>query len=39
VRIYRPHQAQGAIVWLRGGGWVMGDLDTEHPWSATATGS
>jgi acetyl esterase len=34
VRIYRPHQAQGAIVWLRGGGWVMGDLDTEHPWAA-----
>jgi acetyl esterase len=31
VRIYRPHQAQGAIVWLRGGGFVMGDLDTEHP--------
>jgi len=30
VRIYRPHQAQGAIVWLHGGGWVMGDLDTEH---------
>jgi acetyl esterase len=34
VRIYRPHQAQGAIVWLHGGGWVMGDLDTEHPWAA-----
>jgi acetyl esterase len=34
VRIYRPQQAQGAIVWLRGGGWVMGDLDTEHPWAA-----
>jgi acetyl esterase len=31
VRIYRPHQAQGGIVWLRGGGFVMGDLDTEHP--------
>jgi acetyl esterase len=31
VRIYHPHQAQGAIVWLRGGGFVMGDLDTEHP--------
>jgi acetyl esterase len=30
VRIYRPHQSQGAIVWLHGGGWVMGDLDTEH---------
>ncbi|MBZ9645844.1 alpha/beta hydrolase, partial [Streptomyces sp. PSKA30] len=34
VRIYRPHQAQGAIVWMHGGGWVMGDLDTEHPWAA-----
>jgi acetyl esterase len=31
VRIYRPHQAQGAIVWLHGGGFVMGDLDTEQP--------
>lgn len=34
VRIYRPHHAQGAIVWLHGGGWVMGDLDTEHPWAS-----
>jgi acetyl esterase/lipase len=34
VRTYRPLQAQGAVVWLRGGGWVMGDLDTEHPWAA-----
>jgi acetyl esterase/lipase len=34
VRIYRPHPAQGAIVWLHGGGFVMGDLDTEHPWAA-----
>ncbi|MEW2486630.1 alpha/beta hydrolase [Streptomyces sp. NPDC048411] len=33
VRIYRPHQAQGAIVWLHGGGFVMGNLDTEHPWA------
>jgi acetyl esterase/lipase len=31
VRIYRPHRAQGAVVWLHGGGFVMGDLDTEHP--------
>jgi acetyl esterase/lipase len=31
VRIYRPCGAQGAIVWLHGGGFVMGDLDTEHP--------
>ncbi|MEU8385091.1 alpha/beta hydrolase [Streptosporangium sp. NPDC048865] len=34
VRIYRPHRAQGAVVWLHGGGFVMGDLDTEHPWAA-----
>ena len=34
VRIYRPHHAHGAIVWLHGGGFVMGDLDTEHPWAA-----
>jgi acetyl esterase/lipase len=33
VRIYRPDRAQGAIVWLHGGGFVMGDLDTEHPWA------
>ncbi|GIJ66689.1 esterase [Virgisporangium ochraceum] len=34
VRIYRPHDARGAVVWLHGGGFVMGDLDTEHPWAA-----
>ena len=34
VRIYRPREAQGAMVWLHGGGFVMGDLDTEHPWAA-----
>ena len=33
MRIYRPHRAQGAIVWLHGGGFVMGDLETEHPWA------
>ena len=33
VRIYRPPQAQGAIVWLHGGGFVMGGLDVEHPWA------
>ena len=38
VRIYRPHQAQGAVVWLHGGGNVMGDLDTEHPWAARIAG-
>ncbi|XVV07947.1 alpha/beta hydrolase [Actinosynnema sp. CA-248983] len=34
VRIYRPEPAQGAILWLHGGGFVMGDVDTEHPWAA-----
>ncbi|WP_431933538.1 alpha/beta hydrolase [Nonomuraea jabiensis] len=34
VRIYRPHRAQGAIVWMHGGGFVVGDLDTEHLWAA-----
>ncbi len=34
VRVYRPRRAHGAIVWLHGGGFVMGDLDTEHPWAA-----
>ncbi|HEY7199064.1 MAG TPA: alpha/beta hydrolase [Candidatus Dormibacteraeota bacterium] len=36
VRIYRPPAAQGAILWMHGGGFVMGDLDTEHPWAARA---
>ncbi|MEV6395512.1 alpha/beta hydrolase [Streptomyces sp. NPDC051907] len=34
VRVYRPHQAQGAVVWLHGGAWTVGDLDTEHLWAA-----
>lgn len=34
VRIYHPEEAHGAIVWLHGGGFVMGDVDTEHPWAA-----
>jgi acetyl esterase/lipase len=33
VRIYRPRRSQGAIIWLHGGGFVMGDLETEHPWA------
>jgi acetyl esterase/lipase len=42
VRIYRPPTARGAIVWLHGGGFVMGDLDTEHPaavWAAAGSGA
>ncbi|MFW6599150.1 alpha/beta hydrolase [Propionibacteriaceae bacterium Y2011] len=40
VRTYRSEatrgdRAPGAIVWLHGGGFVMGDLDTEHPWATT----
>ncbi|MEV0381119.1 alpha/beta hydrolase [Nonomuraea sp. NPDC050643] len=34
VRIYRPLQAQGAVIWLHGGGCVVGGLDIEHPWAA-----
>ncbi|WP_319448282.1 MULTISPECIES: alpha/beta hydrolase [unclassified Mycobacterium] len=34
VRVYRPRDAQGAVVWLHGGGYVVGNLDTEHPWCA-----
>ncbi|MFF8278336.1 alpha/beta hydrolase [Streptomyces lateritius] len=33
IRIYRPQHAQGALVWLHGGGFVMGNLDTEHTWA------
>lgn len=39
VRIYRPSRAHGAIVWLRGGGWIVGDLDTEHPTAARLAGA
>ncbi|MFV0131678.1 alpha/beta hydrolase [Streptomyces sp. HMX112] len=34
VRIYRPNGARGTIIWLHGGGWVMGDLDTDHHFAA-----
>jgi acetyl esterase/lipase len=40
VRIYRPRAAQGAVIWMHGGGWMMGTLDTEHAWaSRVAEGS
>ena len=40
VRIYRPRRARGAVVWMHGGGFLLGDLDTEHPWaSRIAAGS
>ncbi|WP_285663036.1 alpha/beta hydrolase [Actinorhabdospora filicis] len=34
VRVYRPREARGAILWFHGGGFVMGGLDSEHPWAA-----
>ncbi|QVQ52820.1 alpha/beta hydrolase [Spiractinospora alimapuensis] len=34
IRVYDPHKSRGAVIWLHGGGWVMGDVDTEHPWAA-----
>ncbi|MFJ8214514.1 alpha/beta hydrolase [Streptomyces sp. NPDC096033] len=34
VRLYRPRRPQGAVVWMHGGGLVVGDVDTEHPWAA-----
>ncbi len=33
VRIYRSRRARSAVVWLHGGGFVMGDLQTEHSWA------
>ncbi|MFB6629013.1 alpha/beta hydrolase [Streptomyces sp. NPDC056362] len=33
VRIYRPRGARAAVIWMHGGGFVMGDVDTEHPWA------
>ncbi|MFI8255756.1 alpha/beta hydrolase [Streptomyces filamentosus] len=33
VRLYRPHGARGVVVWLHGGGYVMGDVRSEHPWA------
>ncbi|WP_215549697.1 alpha/beta hydrolase [Amycolatopsis sp. CA-230715] len=42
VRVYRPRDARGAVVWLHGGGWMMGDLETERPfasWIADGSGA
>jgi acetyl esterase/lipase len=33
VRIYRPRDAYGTVIWLHGGGYVMGDVATEQPWA------
>ncbi|HUQ58899.1 alpha/beta hydrolase [Lentzea sp.] len=34
VRVYRPHEARGTVVWMHGGGWCIGDVETEHPWAS-----
>ncbi|MEU2793403.1 alpha/beta hydrolase [Streptomyces sp. NPDC007100] len=34
VRVYRPRQARGAVIWMHGGGWTVGTLDTEQHWAA-----
>ncbi|MEU8524397.1 MULTISPECIES: alpha/beta hydrolase [Streptomyces] len=40
VRVYRPQGARGIVLWLHGGGYVTGDLSTEHPWATRiASGS
>jgi acetyl esterase len=31
VRVYRPADARGAILWIHGGGWVMGNLTSYDP--------
>jgi acetyl esterase len=31
VRVYRPEDARGAILWIHGGGWVMGNLTSYDP--------
>lgn len=35
IRVYTPHaavgEAHGVLVWLHGGGWVIGDLETADP--------
>ncbi|MGW6413813.1 alpha/beta hydrolase [Streptomyces sp. NPDC055055] len=39
VRVYRPDEPRGALVWMHGGGFVMGDVETEHPWAARIAAS
>jgi acetyl esterase len=31
VRLYRPEDARGAILWIHGGGWIMGNLTSYDP--------
>lgn len=35
VRLYRPEGAEGTLVYLHGGGWVMGTLDTYDSFCRT----
>ncbi|MDP9435806.1 MAG: alpha/beta hydrolase, partial [Actinomycetota bacterium] len=40
VRVYRPEGAQGVVVYLHGGGWVVGTLDNyDHVCRALAASS
>jgi acetyl esterase len=31
IRLYRPEGARGAILWVHGGGWIMGNLTSYDP--------
>ena len=31
VRLYEPEDARGAILWIHGGGWIMGNLTSYDP--------
>jgi acetyl esterase len=31
VRVYRPEDARGAVLWIHGGGWIMGNLTSYDP--------
>ena len=31
LRLYRPENARGAILWIHGGGWIMGNLTSYDP--------
>lgn len=35
VRFYTPSTARGSVVFLHGGGWVVGDLETHDPFCRT----
>lgn len=38
VRVYRPRDARGAVLWFHGGGFVTGGIDSEHAWAARIAG-